>query len=407
MPKSFAKKALVTSNTRLTDTDGKSLRVLGLAELLTGAGFKTTLVVSECTSKKVRKFSTIETNTRLRNTLFDNILRKTFHFGRELISLSSFYAKLLIQGGNYDVVLSTLVGPEIDSFLACAFSKIKRTRFIYDYDDPSPEIRMVFYKRGKNDLRVKLSLFSRNMLVRNASLVLTSADTTKYQIRNEFRNTKRVIVWYNLPRTDDIYMHENKEHLRSKLGLSTKSFIASYLGNVPNWAVETLKNTLIHCIKSLTEDDNVLFLIIGGGIWEERYRKWIEKLHLTDRILVTGRQPRRSALEYLVASDVSLFPFELNSISMYIVPTKLFEAMALGIPVLCPRLPNFLQILGDEGIYFDDMHDLAERIRWCMINPEKLDKISSNLKMKYLGDYSWEKRRLSIENSFREVLTSS
>jgi glycosyltransferase involved in cell wall biosynthesis len=404
-----SKKALLTSNIRLTDTNGKSLRLLSLAELLNSAGFEVTLIVSECDSIMARKFSIIETKTDLRNTLSDNLLEKVFHYTKQFIKLLSFYAKFLILKVNCDIIVSSLVGPEIDSLFACMLSKIKRTPFVYDYDDPSPEIRMFFYKCGANDPRVKLSILSRNILIRNASLILTSAETISRQIAENFRKTKRVYTWYNLPKTDDIYINidKNKNRLRRKLGLSTKSFIISYIGNVPNWGVETLRNILIDCAGNFKCDKNVLFLIIGGGPWEEYYRKLIKRLRLTDCILITGSIARRNALEYLMVSNVSFIPFGFNCASMHILPTKLFEAMALGVPILCARLPNLFQILGDDGIYFDDTHDITKKIRWCIMNQEKLDKISTNLKSKFFSEYTWEKRCLSLVNVLRGLQDSS
>ena len=407
MSMGFPKKALVTSNTHLTDTDGKSLRVISLAQLLKSAGFSVTLVVSKCSSAKAAKFSVVETKTQLRNTLLDTFPEKVLFFGRQSLRLLAFYLKLLVQGASYDIVVSTLVGPEIDSLFACIFSKIKKAHFIYDYDDPSPEIRMLLYKR-KNDPRVKLSLFSREMLVRGASLVFTAANTTRQQIMEQSKKTKRVYVWYNLPITEDMHIDENKEQLRRKLGLNQKTFIVSYLGNIPNWGIGIIINLLTNCTKKLKNEEQVIFTIIGGGQWQQPFRELLRRLDLDNHVQITGRQSRRSALEHLVASDLSLFPFGFNLVSIYIVPTKLFEAMALGTPVICPRLPDFVRILGDDGIYFENsIDDLVEKIRWCIRNPERLGRISLNLKSRFLREYAQEKRSLYMGNILKAVSIGS
>lgn len=403
--KNAVKRALLTSNTNLTDTDGKSLRVLSIAELLNKTGFDVTLLVSECNSSKAKDFSVIETKSHVRNTLSDSFMKKVLHFSRQFIVLISFYAKLLVSGENYDVIGSTLVGPEIDSLFASILSKIKKVPFVYDYDDPSPEIRELFYGQGKNDLRVKLSSFSRNIMVRSADLVLASADTTKRQLLRYSRTATKVCVFYNLPKITDLGVHANKNVLRKKLGLSSKFFIVSYLGNLPNWSIEEIKNTLLCCAKNLEPDPHAVFVIIGGGEWEQYYQKEFEEMGLADHILITGRQPRQVALDYFVASDVSMIPFKLNNVTMNIVPTKLFEAMALGIPVLCTKSSNYLKILGDDGIYFDgSCSGLTEKIKYCMMNPEKLGELSSNLKSKFASEYNLEKTHLSLGKVLSKLL---
>jgi len=403
--KTSPKNALLTSNIKLTDSDGKSLRLLGFARILNDAGCRVTLVVSECSSTAVKGYSLIETKAPLRDILSYGFLKRLLHFFRQSIRLLSFYVKLLILGANYDIVVTSLVGPDTDSLLACILSKIWRVPFVYDYDDPSPELRIAFFGVGINDPRVKLSLLTRNILVQNASLVLTAADTVKHQLAESFRKTINVCVWYNLPDMNCILESKDKASLRQKLGLKPESFIVSYLGRVPSWGIEPLKNMLVSFAEDFKHDEEVLFLIIGGGGWEEYYRRTIQSLGLTDRMLITGLNPRQNALEYLMASNVSCIPFGSSLASSHIVPTKLFESMALGIPVLCVESTNYVRILGDDGIYFDGSRsDLSKKIQWCLVNQKKLDEISSSLKFRFLRDYSWEKNALVLENVFRSLL---
>lgn len=401
---SSSNKAILTSNINLTDSDGKSLRLLSLAELLNIAGFNVTLIVSRCNSVAAEKFPIIETKTPLRDTLHDSLLKKILHYSRESIDLLSFYSKLLFLGDHYDIIVTSLVGPETDSLLACILSKIKRIPFVYDYDDPSPEIRITFFRRSSNDPRVRLSLFTRNILIQSASLVLTAADTVKHKIVEDF-GTRRVSVWYNLPRTDSTCVSLDKEYLRQKLGFGNRCFIVSYLGRVPTWFIQRLRDIVLAFAHEFKHDKDVLFLMIGGGKWEEQYREMIRKLGFEDRILITGMIPRQNALEYLMVSDLSCIPSDLNPAASNITPTKLFEAMELGIPILIPRSANYVQILGDDGIYFDgSSRDFVRRVRWCWENKEKLEKTSSNLKTRFRDQYTWEQKALELKSVITSLL---
>ncbi len=399
-----SRSALLTSNIDLTDHDGKSLRLLGLAKLLAEAGYTVTLLVAENSSEAAKKYSVFENGTRQRDTIGEDLLRKIRYFVKQLIGLLSFYLKLLISHGEYDLIGSSLAGFEIDSLLACMLSKIRRVPFIYDYDDPSPELRIAYYGCSTNDPRVRLSRFTRNVLSRNANLILTASDSIRHQMAQRLGGKKRIAVWYNLPRIDEISMTGSKLQLREKLGLKKGFFIVSYLGRVPSWGIEPLANLIIAFAQDFRHDDNVLFLIIGGGQWEERYRRIVHILRQTDRIIITGVIPRKNALEYLLASDVSCIPFAASLASEHLAPTKLFEAMALGIPVLCPHSRNFVEILGNDGIYFNgNLHDITSKIRWCLMNSSTLEEISPGLKSRFVNKYGWEKRSIQMENILRQI----
>ena len=412
-----SKNALVTSNTNLTDTDGKSLRILNLAEILAMAGFSVSLVVSKCNSSKARKFSVIETQSNLRNTLRESMQKRVIGFFGQMVALFSFYAKLIFQDKKFDIVVTTLYGAEINSLFACVFSKIRRVPFVYDYDDPSPEIRMLFYGISKNDPRVRLSTFTRDVLVRNSALILAASNTIRSQILKSSGSLKRISnvhILYNTLRTSEIHNMANKENLRKKLGLSQDSFIVCYHGTVPNWYILTLKNSLLHCVSTLKNDKRILFIIVGGGSmvggmkWETYYKQIFGRLGLSNRIIFTGNVPRQTALEYLAASDLSFQPFPPNCVTKHIVPTKMFEAMAFGIPIVCANLPNYFQILGDSAIFFDGSdYDLAERIHWCSQHEETLERVSLNLKKEFVLKYSWDRNHLFVETLFKNLAATS
>ncbi|RLI46588.1 hypothetical protein DRO69_02705 [Candidatus Bathyarchaeota archaeon] len=395
------KKAIVTCNINLTDSDGKSLRLLSIAKTLHKIGFKVTLIVNKCYSKEAKKFSIIENGSTMKDTLLDNFIEKLFHYFKQSIKLISFYLKILASGIDCDLIVTSLAGSEVDSLLACILSKIEKVPFIYDYDDPSPELRIAFFGCSTYDPRVKFSVFTRNFLIKNSSLVLTAADTIRHEIIKEFGTRPKIYVWYNIPRIDNIELYQNKKLLRRKLGLKMDAFIISYLGRVPSWGILPLKEMLVRFAENFWHDKKTLFLIIGGGgRWEKYFRKLIRDFSLKNQILITGMKPRKEALEFLAASDVSCIPFSSNVAAYNILPTKLFEAMALGVPIICLKSKNYVNILGEDGIYFDGSYeDFFKKVQWCITNREKLNKISSRLMSRFQREYSWKKRLMTLKNA--------
>ena len=112
---------------------------------------------------------------------------------------------------------------------------------------------------------------------------------------------------------------------------------------------------------------NVHLRIVGASDQELVYcHQKIEKLGLQDHVEVLGRIPGNEVHQYLQQADAAICIWEPNPWNMFNPPTKLFEYLVAGLPVLASDIRTHTRyITHDEtGLIFDyNTQGLAEAIQ--------------------------------------------
>lgn len=179
--------------------------------------------------------------------------------------------------------------------------------------------------------------------------IITSTDGLKKFIQKEFKFTKKIEVIKDLP--DKSLFNEDVQ--KAKVDLPKKR-IAVYLGGLQLY--KGIKN-LLQAIPFT--DKKFHFLIMGYPINDAQ--KLAKKLGVEDRITFTGQIPYEKAASYLRLGDVAISPKTLESGE---ANAKIYNYVAVGLPVVCFDIPENREILGKEGFYAKpgNIKDLAKKI---------------------------------------------
>ena len=109
---------------------------------------------------------------------------------------------------------------------------------------------------------------------------------------------------------------------------------------------------------------NTELLIVGDGSKMEEAKKNAAE---NENIKFLGRKNKEEVLEIMRQSDCLVVP----SLCYENSPTVIYEAFAVGLPVMGANLGGIPELLGGgRGILFrtGDADDLAEKMRWAMGN---------------------------------------
>jgi glycosyltransferase involved in cell wall biosynthesis len=142
-------------------------------------------------------------------------------------------------------------------------------------------------------------------------------------------------------------------------------------------------------------DDSDL-VIAGFGPDYERYRTIAAALPHADRIHFAGSVPPADIPEWTRGADVAAMPVQPDTLNhRFNTPTKLYDAMGVGVPVVASKLPGIAPIVNETGcgVLCDptDPVDVARAIRDIIDAPaaERIELRMRCLKAARTG-HAWE-----------------
>jgi glycosyltransferase involved in cell wall biosynthesis len=91
-------------------------------------------------------------------------------------------------------------------------------------------------------------------------------------------------------------------------------------------------------------------------------------------------------------ANMFVFP-STNKYGMEGMSMMILEVVSLGMPLLSSDIPQNKAVLGDYGYYFrsDDADDLAEKLRWAIEHPAKMQDIAKRAQEHVHRNYSWDR----------------
>lgn len=143
--------------------------------------------------------------------------------------------------------------------------------------------------------------------------------------------------------------------LRAELGI-TEKFVFGFIGSFSYWHGIEIISAMIP--KIAHNNGCVHFLLIGSGPLLEACRKTIDLMNVSDAVTFVGRISYKNAPKYLAACDAFLCPSQPNvdGTPFFGSPTKLFEYMSMGKPIIASRVDQLEDIIDSSfGILVD--HD--------------------------------------------------
>jgi glycosyltransferase involved in cell wall biosynthesis len=151
--------------------------------------------------------------------------------------------------------------------------------------------------------------------------------------------------------------------MRAKLGLQGK-FVAAYVGT--HGMAHDL-DTLLDAAKLLeTSDPQILFLLAGDGAEQARLKKRSVEMG-QNNVLMLGQLPKADMPGIWSATDVSLIHLRKDELFKKVLPSKMFEAMAMGCPIVLGVEGEAQAVLTEAGaglvVEPSDAASLAQAVR--------------------------------------------
>lgn len=257
--------------------------------------------------------------------------------------------------GKIDVVITTSPPPLI-SISGWLIAKMKRAKLVYDVRDIWPEVALEMGSFSEKSLYCRVFRWITDFMYRHADLI-TAVTPGKVRLLQKKVGTERqnkvCLISNGYDKRSDqgkLYPEVVEEyHLEER-------FTCVYIGNVG--MAQGLESLLE--VARRTKHRDVQFLIFGTGAQKEYLEQKAQEEGLT-QVRFCGALPHEKVFSVLKSAKISYIPLK-NSNMKDSVPTKMYEALGLGCPVLLAAEGDACDILAETGL-------------GCSVSPEDTDAI--------------------------------
>lgn len=166
------------------------------------------------------------------------------------------------------------------------------------------------------------------ILYRRSSRIISLTQSFVEHIRSSGVPENRIDVVINGANLELFSPRPRDEKIERQYGLENR-FVVGYVGTLG----------LAHGLESLIEaarlvrDRNVVFFFVGVGAAKDSLRVRVDELGLHN-VVFAPRQEKSDVPRFLSVCDVSLIHLRGAVVFEKVIPSKIFEAMAMGLPVL-------------------------------------------------------------------------
>jgi glycosyltransferase involved in cell wall biosynthesis len=265
--------------------------------------------------------------------------------------------------------------------LVIIFGKLKRAKIYYDSRElfgylaglKNKKFRQLFWK------------WAEKFFIRKANYVIVTGPMDGEFLINQYR-IRNIILLRNVPR---YFKPSARFDIRSQIKIDGTIKIILYQGVL-------LKGRGIEKVFSvLKELPEHVFVIAGGGEYEDHYKKLAAGMNLADQVFFTGKLTQEELPKVTASADVGVSLIEnLSTSYYYALPNKLFEYIMAEVPVITSNLPQMKEIVEkyDVGfaVDFESKEELISAIKKLTEDESLFESKKQNCRIAS-QELNWEK----------------
>ena len=300
-------------------------------------------------------------------------------FALRIIDYISFMISSIVCGlftKKHDIVIAT--SPQFFSAISGYFISIfKRSTFILEIRDLWPESIVTVGAMNESSFIIKVLYKISLFLYKKAKIIVCVTNSFKQDLINKGIEPRKIIVIKNgfniesiIPPTKTITQIENEYKL------NRNDFIISFIGTI---GMAHGLNVIIEASKKV--NNNIKFLIVGDGAKRDELKKISIDENLKNILFISSIswQEIINLNQIISANLVHLINEPLFK---KVIPSKIFESMALKKPIIMGVKGESSEIIQDAqcGISMrpEDPNSLNDAINKLLDNPQLVKDLSEN-----------------------------
>jgi glycosyltransferase involved in cell wall biosynthesis len=311
-----------------------------------------------------------------------------------------------------DIVLST--SPQFFNGLAgFIVSRLKCAPWVLEIRDLWPEsILTVGAIKNKTVIQTlqNLEMFA----YRRADQIVPVTDAFKKYMVNKGIDKEKIKVIKNgvdlnfykdSPDNQSKILHVVQKNTTDLLEIDlTDKFVVSYVGT--HGMAHNLE-TVIAAANELRDQPNIIFLLVGDGAKRNKLVEIKEKMHVNNLIML-DQQPKKMMPLLWEVSDVSMVLLKKSELFKTVIPSKIFESLAMKKPIILGVEGESQEIIetANAGICIEPENhkQLADAVLFLYENPEVRKEYGNNGKSYVEANFDRQLLARKYLNVLEEVI---
>lgn len=263
---------------------------------------------------------------------------------------------------------------------------------------------------GKPAAYRKLSTEIEMLNLMAASLIVVVSKVLQDELLSRGIERERILVNPNGVDPEMFNPAMNVSDLRCALGLEGKTVIG-FIGTFGPWhgTEELIEAFAILLAKDRQRCEDVRLLMVGHGALHTAVQQKASKLGVQPYCIFTGQVPQKEAPRYLACCNILVAPHVANPDGSLFFgsPTKLFEYMAMGRPIVASRLGQIEEIIehGSNGLMVSpgDPAALADELAMLLDRSDLWARLGAAARAEVLEKYTWQHHTRKIVDALERV----
>ncbi|MBP2029470.1 glycosyltransferase involved in cell wall biosynthesis [Methanohalophilus levihalophilus] len=197
---------------------------------------------------------------------------------------------------------------------------------------------------------------------------------------------------------------EDEDRFREKLHIQNENKIAMYVGSLSELHGVMYLAEAMNYLKDKKQD--ISLVILGSGPLELTLKKYIRDKNL-DNIFIRGFVPSDAIPFYLSLADVLLIPHAKCMQTELDQPTKLFEYLSSGKPIVSFKLQAIKEVVGENAILVepDNPKKFSDSLLQLLEDEDLMNKLGLKGK-EIVRTYTWAKSSEKQYESYLKLMNT-
>jgi glycosyltransferase involved in cell wall biosynthesis len=288
--------------------------------------------------------------------------------------------------------------------LSSLIPKALGARVVLDLHDPMPELMMTIFGGDRDNRSVRALRSIEKWSIARADSVLTVNLAMRRLISSRSCRPEKIGVVMNSP-DGRIFPFRAPPSDVSTSQAGNRRFVIMYHGSI------VARNGLDLAVEALARVRKAVptaeLRIFGGNTpFLERVMDDVRMKDLQAAVRYLGPKSLENLVPEIENCDVGIIPNHRNIFTQINTPTRIFEYLAIGKPVIAPSTPGIQDYFSDESLLFfepGNPDDLARQIEYAFSHPREVLQIARR-GQRIFREHTWEREKQTLLARLSETL---